>query len=94
VVQFSGKVWDDQHPTWLQMTNIEIDYIELDLIILTGKQYPDYNQIDFDYRSSPSYYCPGTRFDLDGVYELDIHFPIWHFRTKFSNHNNDYKTNR
>jgi hypothetical protein len=81
LIQFSDKVWDDCHPTWMQITHIEIDQIQLDQIILLGKQYPDYSKIDFDRQSSPSYYCPGTRFELNGVYELEIYLPIWHFRT-------------
>lgn len=81
LIQFSGKVWDDRYPTWMQITHIEIDHIQLDQIILSGKQYPDYSKISFDHRSSPPYYCPGTRFDLNGIYELEIYFPIWHFRT-------------
>jgi hypothetical protein len=84
LIQFSDKVWNDL-PTWMQITHIEIDQIQLDQIILSGKQYPDYSKIDFDLRSSPPYYCPGTRFNLNGVYELDIYFPIWHFRTNRSN---------
>ena len=82
VVQFSGKSWDNPLPTWLHMTNIKIDNIYLDSILFLGKQYPDYNNIDFDHRSSPLYYCPGTKFNLNGVYELEIYLPIWHFRTK------------
>ena len=82
LIQFSDKVWDDHHPTWMQITHIEIDQIQLDQIILLGKQYPDYSKIDFDRQSSPPYYCPGTRFELNGVYELELYFPIWHFRTK------------
>jgi len=82
LIQFSDKVWDDRHPTWIQITHIEIDQIQLDQIILSGKQYPDYSKIDFDRQSSPPYYCPGTRFDLNGVYELELYFPIWHFRTR------------
>ena len=82
VVQFSGKSWDNPLPTWLHMTNIKIDNIYLDSILFLGKQYPDYSKINFDRQSSPPYYCPGTRFELNGVYELDIYLPIWHFRTK------------
>jgi hypothetical protein len=81
LIQFSGKVWNDL-PTWMQITHIEIDQIQLDQIILLGKQYPDYSKIDFDHQSSPPYYRPGTRFELNGVYELELYFPIWHFRTK------------
>jgi len=87
VVGFSGKKWDDPLPTWLHMTNIELDHIRLDSVIMLGKQYPDYDDIDFDHRSSPRYYCPGTRFDLNGVYELEIYLPIWHFTTKLKNPN-------
>ena len=82
VVKFSGKSWNDPLPTWMQLTFIEIDHINLHQTILTGKQYPDYGDIDFDHRSSPLYYCPATRFDLNCVYELEIYLPIWHFRTK------------
>lgn len=84
LIKFSDKVWTDS-PTWLHITHIEIDHIQLDQIILSGKQYPDYSKIDFDRKSSPPYYCPGTRFELNGVYELELYFPIWHFRTKRCN---------
>jgi len=84
LIEFSGKIWNDQYPTWLQMTHIEIDQIQLEQVILLGKQYPDYSKIDFNFRSSKPYYCPGTRFDLDGIYELEIYLPIWHFRAKLA----------
>lgn len=84
LIRLSDKVWNDQLPTWLQITYIEIDYIQLDQIISLGKQYPDYSKIEYYPQSSPSYYCPGTRFDLNGVYELEIYLPIWHFRTKLA----------
>lgn len=82
VVKFSGRSWDDPLPTWMQIKFIEIDYINLHQIIFTGKQYPDYSDIEFDHRSSPLYHCPATRFDLNCVYELEIYLPIWHFRSK------------
>jgi hypothetical protein len=77
-IRFSDKAQN----TWLQMTHIEIDYIQLDALIFSGKQYPDYSGIDFNHRSSPIYYDSATRFDLNAVYELEIYLPIWHFRTK------------
>jgi hypothetical protein len=89
LVRFSGKSWDDPLPTWLEMKNIELDHIPLDSVIWLGKQYPDYNDIDFDHRSSPRYHCGGTRFNLNGVYELEIYLPIWHFRTKLKNFNDN-----
>lgn len=82
LVRFSEKVQDDRYPTWLEMTLLEIDYIPLDNMILLGKQYPDYRDIEFDRQFSPLYYCPATRFNHNGVYELEIYLPIWHFRTK------------
>ena len=80
LIKFSDKVWNNIGATWLEITQIEIDNITLDSVMLLGKQYPDYNGIDFDFRTSPPYYCPGTIFNLNGVYELEVYFPIWHFK--------------
>ena len=82
LVRFSEKVQDDRYPTWLEMTRLEIDYIPLESIIFSGKLYPDHSVNHFDHRTSPLYFRPITRFDINAVYELEIYLPIWHFRTK------------
>ena len=78
LIRFSEKI----QTTWLEMTHIEIDNIQLDALIFSGKQYPDYSNSGFNHRSSPIYYDSATRFNVNAVYELEIYLPIWHFRTK------------
>ena len=82
LIKFFDKVWSPQGDTRFDITAILIDGITLDHIIFKGKQYPDYGQAEFDKQSSQVYWQPGTTFHLNGVYELELSQPIWHFRIK------------
>lgn len=82
LIKFFDKVWSSQGDTCFDITAILIDGITLDHIIFKGKQYPDYNKDKFNKQSSQVYWQPGTTFNLNGVYELELSQPIWHFRVK------------
>jgi len=82
LIKFFDKVWSPSGDTHFDITTILIDGITLDHIIFDGKQYPDYSEAEFNKRSSQIYWQPGTTFHLNGVYELELSHPIWHFRIK------------
>lgn len=76
-IKFNGKVHSDQGETWLQIHNILIDDINIQHMLFTGKQWPEYNSNFYETESPPDFYCPGTKFFHNGVFNLDIKLPIW-----------------
>lgn len=83
-IKFFDKVWSPLGDTCFVIKAILIDGITLDHIIFDGKQYPDYTGHEFNQQSSQRYWQPGATFRLNGVYELELSQPIWHFRVKNS----------
>jgi len=82
LIKFFDKVWSPLGDTCFDIEAILIDGITLDHIIFDGKQYPDYSTDKFNKQSSQRYWQPGATFRLNGVYELELSQPIWHFRVK------------
>jgi hypothetical protein len=76
-IKFTDKVHNSKGETWLHMKNISIDGIDLNHVILSGKQWPQYDNNFHRVHSPPDFYQPGTKFFHNGVYELPIQLPIW-----------------
>lgn len=82
LIKFFDKIWSPNGDTRLDINSIAIDNIALDHLIFAGKQYPDYNVIEFNKHVDQVCWQPGTTFHLNGVYELELSTPIWYFRVK------------
>lgn len=66
--------------TWVEITGIIIDDINLQHFIFNGKQWPFYTSEEFrKMYNMPAFYQPGTKIFLNGCFELDITTPIWKF---------------
>ncbi len=68
--------------TWVEISTVIIDGINLQHFVFNATQWPYYDPKDEDFRQKYSllpYYRPGTKLFLNGVFEMDITFPIWKF---------------
>lgn len=87
-VYFTDKVHSENinKDTWVEITNIIVDEINLQHFIFKGRQYPRYDLNFMKQFNLPKYFCPGTKLYLNGVFEFDIELPIWKFLME--NHKN------
>lgn len=67
--------------TWVEISTVIIDGINLQHFVFNAIQWPYYNPAE-DFRQKynlPPFYRPGTKLFLNGVLEMDITVPIWKF---------------
>tara|TARA_B100002019_G_C21253157_1_gene592334 strand:- start:22 stop:411 length:390 start_codon:yes stop_codon:yes gene_type:complete len=69
----------DKTEGYVEITNLEVDGIDLQQCILQGKFWPDYNANYYAEQTPPKYYKPGTQWYHNGEWCLDITKPIWEY---------------
>lgn len=69
--------------TWVEISTVIIDGINLQHFIFNAKQWPYYDPAtskEFRLKYNlPPYYKPGTKIFLNGTFEMDITVPAWKF---------------
>jgi hypothetical protein len=85
-ISLIDKIPSENHQvkdTWVEISTVIIDGINLQHFIFNAKQWPYYDPLNAeDFRlkyNLPPYYQPGTKMYLNGSFELDITVPLWKF---------------
>ena len=77
-IKFTGKV-HTVPDTFVKLNKVIIDEIDMQQFLLQGKYFPMYDENFYNEFTPEDFYCPGTDFYHNGVFELQIKTPIWKF---------------
>lgn len=69
----------DKTEGYIEITNLQVDDIDLQHGIQLGKFYPDYDANYYAEHAPPKYYKPGTQWYHNGEWCLNITKPIWEY---------------